>query len=141
MTAPRTPRTSDRWVTPAVVVTGVLTAGVVLLSVVGAMTFLTWQGRDPDPVLRLAMEALGSVALVCNLLLTLAQRAGVAKVEKKAGQLQVDVQDALYELDARTAAPPPDLTEYRPPTLPPVPDSTLRHPFRGQDAAPVPGRE
>jgi hypothetical protein len=147
----QTRRTSDRWVTPAVVVTGLLVAGVVLLGVVAAMTFLTWQGRDPDPVLRLAMEALGTVALVANLLLTLAQRAGVAKVEKRTGGLEQRtgglenvVHHALDELDARTAAQvpppaPPDVTELHGPILPPVPDSTLRHPFRGQNAAPASG--
>jgi anti-sigma-K factor RskA len=120
-----------------VVVTGLLVAAVVLLAVIAAMTFLTWQGRDPDPVLRLAMEALGTVALVANLLLTLAQRAGVAKVERKAGRLEVEVSRTLDELDARTTALP-DNTEYHPPVLPPVPD-TVRHPFRGQSAAPVSG--
>jgi hypothetical protein len=136
-------------VTPAVVVTGLVMAGLVLLGVVGAMTYLTALGRDPDPVLRLAMEALGTVALVANLLLTLAGRAGQAKVERntgllgaKAGRLEAVVAETLDELDARGRhhSAPSDATELHGPVLPPVPDATRPHPlYGGHGAAPAPG--
>lgn len=134
-----TRRTTDRWVTPGVIVVGLVMAGLVLLGVVAAMTYLTAVGRDPDPVLRLAMEALGTVALVANLLLTLAQRAGVAKVERKAGRLEAAVTETLEELDAHRRPAGEDLTELHGPVLPPVPD-TVRHPLHGRGAAPGAGR-
>jgi hypothetical protein len=129
-----------------------LTLGtLVVLAVVASVTLLTARGLDPDPMLRLAAEVAGSLALVANLLVTLTGRAGQAKVERVAGRelparlddIEAKVDAALY-LDAEAAeVAQEDLTGRMPPAtragLPPVPEKgTQPHPLMG--AAPVPPR-
>lgn len=144
-------RQTDRWVTPGVVVAALALGTLVVLSVVAAVTYLTARGLDPDPMLSLAAEVGGSVALVANLLLTLTGRAGQAKVERVAGRelparlddIEAKVDAALY-LDAEASqVAQEDLTGRMPPVsragLPPVPEKgTQPHPLMG--AAPVPPR-
>lgn len=141
-------RQTDRWVTPGVVVAALALGTLVVLSVVAAVTYLTARGLDPDPMLSLAAEVGGSVALVANLLLTLTGRAGQAKVERVAGRelparlddIEAKVDAALY-LDAENATAAADVTQVDPSRLPlpPVPTTRPSPLYGGQGAAPAAG--
>lgn len=91
-------RQSDRWVTPAVIVVGLLCSTVVVLGIVGAVAYLSAEGIDPDPMLRLSAEVGAAVSGLASLALQLANRRTTAKVERNTGMLTnavYDVQDAL----------------------------------------------
>jgi hypothetical protein len=134
-------RRSDRWVTPGVIVAAMALGTLVVLSVVASVTYLTARGADPDPMLRLAAEVAGSVALVANLLLTLTGRAGQAKVERNTGQLTTAVVETLEVLEeerGRHAAQPAqdgpaELVRAMGP-------GTRPHPLYGQSTAPAADR-
>jgi hypothetical protein len=133
-------RRSDRWVTPGVVVVVVIVAGVLVLATIAAVTYLTARGVDPDPMLRLVAQAVTAVGSLVTAGVTVAGRAGVAKVERQVGILAPRVADTLDELDAARDAhleaaavvgprhAYPD-TAVRPVERPPVP---------GRGAAPAP---
>ena len=140
--APYGPYASDRWITPGVIIAGILTAGVVVAVVAAGVTYLAARGVDPDPMLRLVAEVAGACGLIGNLLLTLTQRTTVAKVERNTGVLAGAVADVAAT--PAPAAPEParpayvvDLdddpaTEYGQrvpvPAVPPVPRHLLRGP-------------
>lgn len=128
-------RSSDRWVTPGVVIVAILVGGLVVLATVAAVTYLTARGEDPDPMLRLVAQAVAAVGSLGTFLLTVTGRATVTKVERNTGQLTGAVAEALEELDAQrdahaqaaadaqaSAVPAGPETAWRPATgLPPVP--------------------
>jgi hypothetical protein len=129
-------RQSDRWVTPGVVITGLLVAGAVAIATVAAMAWLTAQGADPGPLVDLAAKVVTGLSALGGLLLQLAQRNTVAKVERNTGQLMdhtgqlADVVDAklgAYAEDEADETMPPG---YPPPhtvAMPPVPPVPSRH--------------
>ncbi len=119
-------RSSDRWVTPAVVCTALVVGGLLVLAVVASVTWLTAQGRDPDPMLRLTAQVVTAVGSLGTLVLQAAGRATTAKVERNVGRLEGVVVETLDQLDARAI-------------LPPVPDPTRPHPFPRHSAAPASG--
>lgn len=101
-------RSSDRWVTPGVVVAGLLCGSVVLLGIAGCVTYLAQRGIDPDPVLRLLAEVGAAVSGVGSLLLQLVNRRTTTKVERNTGVLAAavyDVADALPRPAPRHAYP------------------------------------
>lgn len=107
MTTPR--RQSDRWVTPGVVVTGLLVLGVLVLAVLAAVTWLATQHVDPDPVLRLVVQAVAAAGGLGTFVLQLASRRTTAKVERNTGVLGngvVGVLEQLEEVRGRHAGPP-----------------------------------
>jgi hypothetical protein len=85
---------SDRWVTPGVVITGLVGAVLLVALTIGAVTYLQSIGRDPEPMLKLAGLAVTGAASVGNFLLTLASRRTMAKVERNTG-VQANATDAL----------------------------------------------
>lgn len=94
-------RQSDRWVTPSTVIVGILTVGAVLALAIAAITWLTVQGVDPDPMLKLVAQIGGGVAGVLSLLLQFANRASTVKTERNTGVLMNhtgDIADAVYEV-------------------------------------------
>jgi hypothetical protein len=102
-------RQSDRWITPGVVVAGLLCGTVALLGVAGCVTYLADRGVDPDPMLRLVAEVGGALSGLASLLLQLVNRRTTAKVERNTGVLAsavYDVADALPQPVARHAAQP-----------------------------------
>jgi hypothetical protein len=102
-------RQSDRWVTPGVVVAGLVCATVVVLGIAGAVTYLTERGIDPDPMLRLVAELGGALSGLLSLALQLVNRRTTTKVERNTGVLAnavSDVADALPRPVARHAAEP-----------------------------------
>lgn len=84
-------RSSDRWVTPGVIVAAILTAGVVVLGIGAGVVYLTANGRDPDPILRLVAQIVTAVGSLGTLLLQLANRQTVAKTERNTGVLAGEV--------------------------------------------------
>ncbi len=106
--APYGPYASDRWITPGVIIAGILTAGLVVAVVAGGVTYLAARGVDPDPMLRLVAEVAGACGLIGNLLLTLTQRTTVAKVERNTGVLA----GAVADVKAAPAPPPAPEPDY-----------------------------
>lgn len=80
-----TERTSDRWVTPGVVVAGIFTLGLVVLGIAAGLVWLTSQGIDPGPVLDSITRVVGSVGTLAVLALQLATRQTTAKAERNSG--------------------------------------------------------
>lgn len=92
-------RNTDRYVTPAVVVTGLLVAGGIVALLIGAVFLLQREGVDPDPMLRLIGEVVTAVSALGTLALTLANRATVAKTERNAGVAMTAAQAVNAKVD------------------------------------------
>lgn len=107
-------RQSDRYVTPGVVIAGLTLATVVLLGIVGAVTFLTWQGFDPAPVVELVANLVAALGALGTLVLQLVNRATVAKVERNTG--------AIASGELERLSPAPTERRRRHAGLPPVPE-------------------
>lgn len=132
-------RRSDRWVTPGVIVWGMLLGTLLLLAVIGSITFLTWRGLDPDPMIRLTANVAAAVGTVGTFVLQLVTRRTTTNVETKVGQLVPAVVDTLDELDAaramgRHADPAPEPASDATAFLDP---GTRPHPFPGRGTAPA----
>lgn len=116
---------SDRWVTPAVIVTGVLVAGVLVALTIGAVTYLQSIGRDPEPMLKLAGLAVTGVSSVGTLLLQLVGNRKQAKVERNTGLLPRavadEVEDRLAAYGDHSGPEVPTTVYQRPPPPVPVP--------------------
>lgn len=140
-------RNSDRWVTPGVVMVGLLTVAVVVLGITAAIAWLAARGVDPQPVLQLVGVIVTAVSSVSAFVLQLVNRRSVAKVERNTG-VQVgalqeqsahlgELTDGVYHLAEqlpRVAAPPPPAHAYGSA----YDDTVLR---RSAAPAPPPGRE
>jgi hypothetical protein len=111
-------RQSDRWVTPGVVITGLLVAGCVAIATVAAMAWLTAKGVDPSPIVDLAAKVVTGLSALGALLLQLAQRNTVAKVERNTGQLVDHTAGLADVVDAKLGAYE-DPHETMPPGYPP----------------------
>lgn len=108
-------RSSDRWITPGVVITGLLVAGVVVLGIAGMLTYLADRNVDPGPVLKLTGQVGGGLAGVLSLILQLVNRKSVTKTERNTGVLAdavFEVADALPRPVPRHAAEPPTVAAY-----------------------------
>jgi hypothetical protein len=91
-------RNSDRWVTPAVIVTGLLVAGGLCALLIAAVAYLSARGVDPDPMLKTVGALVAAATSVGTLLLQLVNRQTVAKTERNTGVLAAavyDVADAI----------------------------------------------
>jgi len=143
-------RESDRWITPRVVAWMLLLGTVVILATIASVTFLTWQGLDPDPMLRLAAQVAAAVFSAGTFLQGLMTRRTTTNTQKQAGQLATstsklaqDVQWTLDELEARVGrhvAPEPaqGVPEA---AVTPDDDLTRPHPLAAWERPPVqPGR-
>lgn len=143
MSGHRTPRTSDRLLTPGVVVVALLMGGGCLALVIASVTYLAAQGLDPDPMLRLVAEATGAVGVLINLMLTIGGRAGVAKVERTTGRdLPAKVDDVATELGLLAKKVDAALwidSQQQPQQL--EDDHTRPHPLVATRAAPAARRE
>lgn len=93
------PRQSDRWVTPAVIVTALMVGGIVVLALIGAMTFLVDRGLNPDPMVKLVGSIVAALSSLGTLALQLVHRAGLAKVERNTGALATQALDRLEATD------------------------------------------
>jgi hypothetical protein len=99
-------RSSDRWVTPGVVIATVLMAGLLLSVIAAGVAYLAARGVDPDPMLQLVAQITTAVGALGTLVLQLANRATVAKTERNTGQLVSVVADAVAPPAPAAAAPP-----------------------------------
>lgn len=121
-------RESDRWVTPGVVIWFLILGTLIVLGVIGAVTFLTARGFDPKPVVELVAQLVTAVGALGGLVLQLVNRRTVTKVERNTGQSTTVVADLVDAVDAvRETVASGRLTSTMPPVRPPVP---------GREAAP-----
>jgi len=113
-----THRSSDRWVTPGVIVAALL---------VGALVVLAARGINPDPMLRVVSDIATAVGAIGTLLLQLVGRRTVTKIERNTGLLPARVEDVAAKVEDALWV---DVhgTQQLPPVPPPVRD-TQRHPF------------
>lgn len=94
-------RSTDRWITPGVVIVGLLVAGALVALLIAAVAWLTVQGLDPDPMLKLIAAAVAAIGTLGNLGLNLATRASVGKTERNTGVLMNhtgELTNAVYEV-------------------------------------------
>jgi hypothetical protein len=121
-------RASDRWITPGVVIVGILVVGGLVAMTIAGVTYMQVRGIDPDPMIRMVMEIGGSASAFLTLLLTLISRKTATKIERNTGQLASEtaaIADRVYE----DPAPPAPLITSAPRgqhhaetgKLPPVP--------------------
>jgi hypothetical protein len=96
-------RSSDRWLTPGVLITLILCATVCTLGVIGGVMWLTERGIDPDPMLKLAAQALAAVGGLGSFVVTLASRRTMTKVERNTGHLE----NAVYAVHDALPRPVP----------------------------------
>lgn len=104
-------RDSDRWITPRVVVVGLLVVGALLALLIAATAWLTSLGLDPAPMLDLIREWTTALAAVGALVIQLANRASVTKTERNTGVLAsavYEVADAMPQRVPRHAGPDSD---------------------------------
>ena len=86
-----TPRPSDRWVTPGVIIVAIIVTGVVILSVAGGVVYLTAVGRDAGPVIQLVAQVATGIGAMGSLVLQLAGRKTAAKTERNTGAVAAAV--------------------------------------------------
>jgi hypothetical protein len=100
-------RNSDRWITPGVIITGLLVAGLCVLATIAAVAWLTREGMDPQPLLQLVGTAIAALASAGGFVVQLLNRASVTKTERNTGVLATavyDVADAMPRPLARHSA-------------------------------------
>lgn len=95
-------RRSDRGITPAVIVAGIITIGFVTLGIGAGIVFLQYKGIDPKPVLDLVTQVITAAGALGTLVLTIANRATVAKTERNTGILANEQYDMRKTLEDRT---------------------------------------
>jgi hypothetical protein len=133
-------RDSDRWVTPRVVAVAIAGVVVIVLAVIGAVTFLSARGVDPAPMLKLAGTIAAGASSVLSLAVQLANRRTIAKAERNTGQLAGHVGDLVDVVDAATSSTPaPDRDPWTRAYLPPVPPADATRPGRHGGGDPARG--
>ena len=104
------PYKSDRWITPGVVVTLILSVLVGLLAVVAAAAWLTSLGKDPGPMFDFIATSIGGLTGSASLVLQLANRKTATKTERNTGVLAShtgQLADAVYEVADSMPRPVP----------------------------------
>lgn len=96
-------RNTDRLVTPAVVVTFLVGATLVVVATIAGVAWLTARGLDPDPMLRLLAQVGGAVFAAGTFVMQLANNARAAKTERNTSTLApggqpVDLQAELADV-------------------------------------------
>lgn len=120
-------RSSDRWVTPGVIVAALLVGALVVLAAMASVTYLAARGINPDPMLRVVSDIATAVGAIGTLLLQLVGRRTVTKIERNTGLLPAKVEDVASKVEDALWVDQHG-TQQLPPVPPPVRD-TQRHPF------------
>lgn len=123
---PAVPYKSDRWFTPGVLIAAIVVGGVVVAVVAASVTYLTAQGIDPDPMLKLVANVGTGLFALLNLVLTMGMRTTATKTERNTGVLvgnTASVAGTVYDIADHLAA-----AQRAPATasLPPVPAAAGR---------------
>jgi hypothetical protein len=123
-------RASDRYITPGVVMVGLVMGTVVVLAIVGVVGYLTARGYDPAPIVTLTANLIGAVGGLGTLVVQLVTRKTTARIERNTGLLPGQVEQVASKVDAALWVDE-QRTELQPPALPPVPPpvTTRPHPF------------
>lgn len=119
-------RASDRYITPGVVMVGLVMGTVIVLSIVAVTGYLTARGYDPAPIVTLTANLLGAVGGLGTLVVQLVTRKTTARIEKHTGLLPAQVEQVATKVDQALW-----LDEQHTQALPPVPPPvrTQPHPF------------
>lgn len=96
-------RASDRWITPGVIISAIISASVVVLGIGAGLVWLAYKGIDSDPVLKLVAQVVTAIGSLGTLLLQLANRQTAAKTERNTGLLADVVDDALQNRGRHSA--------------------------------------
>ena len=106
-------RSSDRWVTPAVVIVALLALLVLALATIAGVAWLVAIGRDPAPLLQGLGAVVAALSSLGALGLQLANRSTVTKVERNTSGLapggvpvRFDATEPIRGLHARPRVPP-----------------------------------
>lgn len=118
-------RDSDRWITPRVVVAGMLVLGALVALLIVAVGYLSVRGVDPAPMVKTVGALVAGASSLVTLLVQLATRSTVAKTERNTGQQA----SALYALADHVDARLEHLTAA--PVRPPPPPARHRYPDTG----------
>ena len=86
---------SDRWITPGVIIAGILTLGLVVAVVAVSVAYLTARGIDPQPMLQLVAGCATGVGTLGTLVLQLSGRSTQTKVERNTGVLASVIADVI----------------------------------------------
>jgi phosphotransferase system glucose/maltose/N-acetylglucosamine-specific IIC component len=123
---------SDRWLTPGVIIAAIVVSGLILAVVAASVAYLTAQGLDPSPMLKLVTTAGTGLLALLNIVLTISGRTTATKTERNTGILAAglpEVASTVYDvadhLAARANPAAPPMTSAAP-KLPPVPSSVAR---------------
>jgi hypothetical protein len=113
-------RDSDRWITPAVVIVGLLVGGGLVALLIATVAWLAARGVDPAPILKTVGALVAGATSLVTLIVQLASRQTVAKTEANTGQLKAAVIDVVQHLNTQAAPPPPGPPSRHaaPPTVP-----------------------
>ena len=114
-------RNSDRWVTPGVVMVFLVVAGLVVVAVFGAVTYMTVRGYDPAPVVDLVATLVAAVGSLGTLVATLTSRKTTTKVERNTGLQARELMNLNDRLNDPGRHHYPDTTYQTGRSLPPVP--------------------
>lgn len=133
MTLDQPRRRSDRWLTPAVVIVGIIAGALVVVIVAVLVAYMVARGIDPGPVVQLAGTAGTGLAALAGVVLQLVSRRSQTNTERAAGVLAAELSRANNAGDAGAprAGADPVPTEQQPlyvddRGLPPVPPPTRR---------------
>ena len=123
-------RASDRYITPGVVMVGLVMGTLVVLAIVGVVGYLTARGYDPAPIVTLTANLIGAVGGLGTLIVQLVTRKTTARIERNTGLLPAQVEQVATNVDAALWVDEQPHTQALPP-VPPVVRHTERHPFPG----------
>jgi hypothetical protein len=131
-------RASDRWITPGVVMVGLVMGTVAVLGIVGMVGYLTARGYDPAPVVTLVANLTAAAGALGSVLLQLIGRKTQTRIERHTGLLPAKVDEVATKVEEAlwvdTHANP------LPPVPPPVTNRlTAPHPFSNTRTGGGPG--
>lgn len=121
-------RASDRYITPGVVMVGLVMGTVVVLSIVAVTGYLTARGYDPAPIVTLTANLIGAVGGLGTLVVQLVTRKTTARIERNTGLLPGQVEEVASKVDQALWLDDANIDATK--SLPPVPPRvTQPHPF------------
>lgn len=98
---------SDRYITPGVIVSLILSGALIVCGLGGAVTYLTARGIDAGPVVQLVGVLVTAVTAVGHFLLSLVGRTTSAKIERNTGQWAAATGAIVDHLDTTGVTTPP----------------------------------
>jgi len=120
-------RASDRYITPGVVMVGLVMGTVIVLSIVGVVGYLTARGYDPAPIVTLTANLVGAAGGLGTLIVQLVTRKTQARIEKNTGTLPARVEEVADKVEQALWVDVHGTQQL--PAVPPPVRETQRHPL------------